>query len=165
MITTRVSKTLSRNDTGETGGHQSGITITKFAATSGVFPDMTTSSLNPRTTLVFKDLRGRTWTFEYIYYNDFFFGKPRFQSHNEHRLTCTLQFTREYGLIAGDEIWFAIDQNGERYIGYQRHVSQAKNPEVENTEENNELQKHLENNEDFVLQLSGSWKQIKLKSI
>lgn len=160
MITTKVSKTLSRNDTGETGGHQSGITITKFAATSGVFPEMTISELNPRVTLVFHDFKGKTWTFEYIYYNDVYFGKPRHQSHNEHRLTCTLQFTREYRLKAGDEIWFAIDESGIRYIGYDRHSSL---PENKQQEENNDLLNQLNSNDDFVLQLSGSWKQVKYK--
>ena len=161
MITTKVSKTLSRNDTGETGGHQSGITITKFAASSGVFPKMTTSVLNPRVSLTFHDLRGKTWTFEYIYYNDVFFGKPRFQSHNEHRLTCTLQFTREYNLKAGDEIWFAIDERGTLYIGHDRHYSLPKDKKKE--EEVDVLLEHMNNSEDFVLKLSGSWKQVKYK--
>jgi hypothetical protein len=161
MITTKVSKTLSRNDTGETGGHQAGITITKFAATSGVFPEMTIRELNPRVTLMFHDFKGRIWTFEYIYYNDVFFGKPRFQSHNEHRLTCTLQFTREYELKAGDEIWFAIDENGTRYIGYDRHYSLPQNKEAE--DEKSDLQEQLNKNDEFVLKLSGSWKQVKYK--
>ena len=161
MITIKVSKTLSRNDTGETGGHQSGITITKFAAKSGVFPEMTTRVLNPRTTLIFYDFKGRTWTFEYIYYNDVFFGKPRHLSHNEHRLTCTLQFTREYNLKSGDEIWFAIDEEGKRYIGYDRSFSSHGVTNIE--EPKNELIEQMNNSEDFVLQLSGSWKQVKYK--
>lgn len=163
MITTRVSKILTRNDTGETGGHQSGITITKFAANSGVFPEMTIRELNPRRTLVFHDFKGRSWSFEYIYYNDVFFGKPQNQAHNEHRLTCTLQFTREYNLKSGDEIWFAIDESEQLYIGYDRHAS-AQQQSLKNEDNKDNLLKQLENDEDFVLQLSGSWKQIKYKN-
>ena len=33
-------KVLSRNDTGETGGHQSGISIPKDVAKSSIFPNM-----------------------------------------------------------------------------------------------------------------------------
>ena len=163
MITTKVSKLLTRNDTGETGGHQSGITITKFAANSGVFPEMTTRELNPRRTLVFRDFKGKSWAFEYIYYNDVFFGKPKHQPHNEHRLTCTMQFIREYNLKSGDEIWFAIDESGSLYIGYYRHASLAQDKIIDEMEKKNEMLEQLENSDDFVLQLSGSWKQVKFK--
>lgn len=116
----KLYKLLTRNDTGETHSHQSGITIPKSVAETPVFPRMSTKLLNPRVELVFFDERGNMWTFQYIYYNDVFFGKPKNKSHNEHRLTCVTSFIRENRIKAGDSIWFSIDDAGVRKIGFKR---------------------------------------------
>ena len=106
----KLYKTLSRNDTGETKSHQSGISIPASVAHSGIFPELGTEKLNPRITITFTDENGRDWTFQYIYYNDAFFGKPARQSHNEHRLTCVKDYIAENAIHSGDKIWFGIDE-------------------------------------------------------
>jgi len=114
----KVYKVLSKNDTGETHSHQSGITIPKTVAKSGIFPEMSTKILNQRTDITFFDEDGVAWTFQYIYYNDIFFGKPREKGHNEFRLTCVREYIKKYNIKSGNQIWFSIDDNGVRHIGY-----------------------------------------------
>ena len=116
----KVWKTLSKNDTGETHSHQSGISIIKDIARSGIFPILTTDELNPRIEVKFIDENFNEWSFQYIYYNDSFFGKPKGKGHDEFRLTCVKDFIRKYDIKAGDDIWFAIDDNGNRVIGFDR---------------------------------------------
>lgn len=113
-------KILSRNDTGETGGHQSGISIPKSVARSSIFPQMSKLVLNPRRDITFIDEGGKEWNLQYIYYNDKYHGKPAKQSHDEFRLTCTNAYIREHNIKSGDQIWFAIDETGKRYIGFLR---------------------------------------------
>ena len=76
----KLYKVLSKNDTGETHSHQSGISIPKAVASSGIFPELTTETLNPRTDITFYDEDNVAWTFQYIYYNDIYFGKSTDQS-------------------------------------------------------------------------------------
>lgn len=121
----KLFKVLSRNDTGETHSHQSGISIPKPVASSGIFPELTTETLNPRTDVTFYDEEGVAWTFQYIYYNDVFFGKPREKGHNEFRLTCVREYIKKYDIKAGNEIWFSIDDNGVRHIGYVSEKQEA----------------------------------------
>lgn len=116
----KIYKILTRNDTGETKSHQSGITIPRNVALTGVFPKMGVESLNPRTSVTFYDENDALWTFQYIYYNDIYFGKPRNKAHNEYRLTCVKDFIAKYKARSGDEIWFGIDDNGVRRIGIER---------------------------------------------
>jgi hypothetical protein len=116
----KLYKVLSRNDTGETNSHQSGISIPKSVAKSGIFPSLGKETLNPRTDIFFIDELGKEWAFQYIYYNDAFFGKPAKQAHNEYRLTCVKDYIKENNIHSGDSIWFGIDDAGERYIGFVR---------------------------------------------
>jgi hypothetical protein len=113
-------KVLSRNDTGETGGHQSGISIPKNVAKSAIFPQMSKLFLNPRRDVTFIDEGGKEWNLQYIYYNDKYHGKPAGKCHDEYRLTCTNAYIREHNIKSGDQIWFAIDESGKRYIGFVR---------------------------------------------
>ena len=71
-------KTLSRNDTGETHSHQSGISIPKLVARTPVFPQLGKEELNPRTEVCFFDEENTCWKFQYIYYNDVFHHLLRF---------------------------------------------------------------------------------------
>lgn len=144
-LVAKLFKTLSRNDTGETKSHQSGISIPASVARSGVFPELGTETLNPRITITFVDENQKEWTFQYIYYNDAFFGKPSRLSHNEHRLTCVKDFILEYGIHSGDQIWFGIDENNERYIGFQKEV----NPNITEIEGQT------------VIKLSANWHYVK----
>ena len=141
----KLYKTLSRNDTGETKSHQSGISIPASVAHSGIFPELGTDKLNPRITITFTDENGRDWTFQYIYYNDAFFGKPARQSHNEHRLTCVKDYIAENAIHSGDQIWFGIDEHNERYIGFKKEAN-ANITEVDGT---------------TVIKLSANWHYVK----
>lgn len=136
-------KVLTRNDTGETNSHQSGITIPKNVASAGIFPKLTTETLNPRTEVTFFDENGTKHVFQYIYYNDVFFGKPKNKSHNEYRLTCVKEFIRDNNIKSGDSIWFAIDEKNVRHIGFEKS-------EVEQKESRT------------FIKLTGGWKYIKI---
>lgn len=116
----KVWKTLSKNDTGETHSHQSGISIIKDIARVGVFPELGIETLNPRVEIKFLDENNKEWTFQYIYYNDKYHGKPATKSHDEYRLTRVKDFIKEYSIMSGDSVWFAIDENNQRRIGFER---------------------------------------------
>ena len=121
-----ISKILTKNDTGETHSHQSGITIPKAVAESGIFPEMTKELLNPRVELTFFDQNDLGWSFQYIYYNDVYFGKPKEKAHNEHRLTCVRKYIQENNIRSGDTIWFSIDENNVRRIGFVKQAEEDK---------------------------------------
>lgn len=144
----KVYKILSRNDTGETKSHQSGISIPKEIARSSIFPPLDSSELNPRTNVLFFDEDNIKWEFQYIYYNDYFFGKEKSKGHNEYRLTCVKNFMSEYTIIAGDSIWFSIDNNEVKHIGF---LKQSKEADKYMKNENNET----------VIEIKGGWHYIK----
>lgn len=158
----KVCKTLSRNDTGETNSHQSGMSIPKSVMKTGVFPILGTTKLNPRTTIVFYEDDGTRWEFQFIYYNDFFFGKPRHKAHDEYRLTCIVDLIRKHGIKAGDEIWFSIDEDGKRTVGFfkQYHEHAANNHTQIKADCVND--DSLEYGKPTVLKLSGKWRSVKL---
>ena len=89
-----ITKELSRNDTGETGGHQAGMLIPRDPEILLFFPKLDPKEYNPRHRLVFRDPLGSKWTFSFIYYNNRFFGGTR----NEYRLTCMTPFIRAHNL-------------------------------------------------------------------
>ena len=71
------------------------------------------------------DEEGVAWNFQYIYYNDIFFGKPREKGHNEFRLTCVREYIKKYNIKSGNQIWFSIDDNGVRHIGYIDEIKES----------------------------------------
>lgn len=145
----KLYKILSRNDTGETHSHQSGISIPKKAAASSVFPKLSKDILNPRVDLNFYDEDNNMYQCQYIYYNDKYFGKPANKCHDEFRLTCVKDFLRRTTAKAGDEIWFGIDVNGVRRIGISDKSSKIDNPNIR------------KENGFTVIKLSSSWRSIK----
>ena len=144
MGTIKFYKTLTKNDTGETHSHQSGITIPKIVAESGIFPILDVNILNPRVEICFYDCNNEMWTFQYIYYNDLFHGKTKKLGHDEHRLTCTKDYIRRNSIKSGDSIWFSIDENGVRKIGFD------KNDETKT------------NDDPSVIKLKAGWRYIKM---
>jgi hypothetical protein len=100
MATNAIEKTLSKNDTGETGGHQAGILVPKEPDILGFFPQLEAKFKNPRVPLDLIDDTGREWTFMFIYYNNKFFGGTR----NEYRVTGMTAYLREFNLKAGDKV-------------------------------------------------------------
>ena len=113
-----ISKVLSANDTGETGGHQAGICIPKGSDALLFFPDLGNTTKNPRVALVFEDDWGQRWHFNFIYYNNKFHNSNG--TRNEYRLTGLTRFFRENGLKAGDEIMLIHGSDGEDYIKYEK---------------------------------------------
>lgn len=96
-----ISKLLSANDTGETGGHQAGILIPKEREILSFFPELDSTEYNPRCHLFFLDAGRERWEFAFIYYNNALLGKG---TRNEYRLTRLTAYMRKHGLQAGDEL-------------------------------------------------------------
>jgi hypothetical protein len=77
MASDAIEKTLSANDTGETGAHQAGICVPKNREILGFFPQLDVKVKNPRVPVDVIDDAGREWTFAFIYYNNRRFGGTR----------------------------------------------------------------------------------------
>lgn len=144
MEIVKVCKILTRNDTGETNSHQSGITIPKEIANTDIFPKMGIDKPNPREEILFFDEDNTLWKFQYIYYNDIFFGKDKKLGHNEHRLTRVKKYLKQNGIVAGDTIFFSIDAKGVRHVGIEKKT---------NDEQDN----------NGVIKLGNGWKCITIK--
>ncbi|MBT6049435.1 MAG: hypothetical protein HOI47_25830 [Candidatus Scalindua sp.] len=114
--TNAIQKILSRNDTGETGGHQAGIHIHKKKEILSFFPVLNKEEKNPRIMITFTDSFEDKWSFSFIYYNNLFFNGTR----NEYRLTGMTSFIKTHKLKAGDELSLARDENGFYAIYFSR---------------------------------------------
>ena len=141
MIEQKITKTLSKNDTGETGGHQAGLLIPRESRILSFFPVLDSSLYNPRAHLRFEDQAGSRWEFAFIHYNNKLFGGTR----NEYRLTRMTRYIREAGLSVGDEIVLQRDRNGGYTISYRRAIE----PEEVRIEDG-----------ESVLKLGSGWKII-----
>lgn len=114
-----ISKVLSSNDTGETGGHQAGMLIPKGGEILEFFPALNGDEKNPRTYLYFIDDVNKRWKFNFIYYNNKFFGGTR----NEYRLTGMTAYIRQNNLKTGDTIVLSRDDIGILSIRFERQNS------------------------------------------
>tara|TARA_Y100001951_G_scaffold104648_1_gene116973 strand:- start:1946 stop:2368 length:423 start_codon:yes stop_codon:yes gene_type:complete len=107
-------KTLSANDTGESGGHQAGILVPKGDVVLRAFlPELGNAVKNPRAWIECTDPDGRTWDFCFIYYNNKHhdLGGTR----NEYRITHMTKFLREFGAVQGDEAVISGEPGSGRY--------------------------------------------------
>ncbi len=142
-MTNEIRKRLSANDVGETGGHQAGILVPKEEQILSFFPDLDRAAKNPRMTLVMRERSDATrWEFNFIYYNNRFFGGTR----NEFRLTVMTKYLRAADAKVGDELIFTRDDNGSYVIDLAR-MPAASTPI----------------STDGVLVLSGGWKVIRIR--
>ena len=121
MIEQTITKVLSANDSGETGGHQAGLLIPRQERILSFFPELDASRYNPRAHLQFEDEAGHYWEFAFIYYNNRLFGGTR----NEYRLTRMTRYIREAGLVTGDEVMMQRHVGGNYSISYRRSNEQA----------------------------------------
>lgn len=137
--TVAIQKILSRNDTGETGGHQAGILIPKKDDILSFFPVLEKKEKNPRFLITVSDSFGERWSFSFIYYNNRFFGGTR----NEYRLTGMTRFMKAHNLKADDELTLKRDKNGFYSIEFSR---------LKSTQATSER----------VLRLGDSWKVIRI---
>lgn len=138
--TDAIQKILSKNDTGETGGHQAGILIPKKEEILSFFPNLSTNEKNPRVKITFTDIHGVKWDFSFIYYNNKLFGGTR----NEYRLTGMTRFIRKNRLASGDELTLHRDLNENFTIRFTR-------------------QKDVQIDEDGELVLGNSWTVVKIR--
>jgi hypothetical protein len=135
-----IAKTLSANDTGDTGGHQAGILVPKEPRIVSFFPSLDRKLKNPRHHLIFYDEDGGRWEFAFIYYNNLFFGGTR----NEYRLTRMTSFIRQNGLKPGDDVILRHDPLTTRWsVTYRRAT-------------------RLHWTASGALRLGSTWKEIKL---
>jgi hypothetical protein len=111
-----ISKILSANDIGATGGHQAGILIPKDPRILGFFPTLDKRLYNPRCHLLFCDDGSGRREFAFIYYNNALFSGTR----NEYRLTRMTRYIRDCGLEIGDEVILKRDEADNYYVGYRR---------------------------------------------
>lgn len=125
-ISKSISKILSDNDIGDTGGHQAGMLIPKREDLLSFFPPLDITTKNPRTSMYFMDISNKVWKFQFIYYNNKFFGGTR----NEYRLTGMTRFYREANLKSGDEVVLARKEN-QLFITYNRKKDIVKETETE----------------------------------
>lgn len=136
----KISKKLSANDVGATGGHQAGILVPKDKTILSFFPSLESNIKNPRISLVVREsIDGTRWKFNFIYYNNRLFGGTR----NEYRLTCMTQYLRAINSRVGDDLIFSKDENGSIYIDH-----------VRSEDDDSKL------NDKGILVLSGGWKII-----
>ncbi len=112
-----ISKVLSANDTGETGGHQAGILIPKDTRLLLFFPALMENEKNPRAHITFVDDSGKHWIFAYIYYNNKKFGGTR----DEYRLTRMTKYINDNLLVSGDIIHMTHLPDQDKYsVSYSR---------------------------------------------
>lgn len=111
-----ISKILSANDTGATGGHQAGILIPKDPRLLAFFPTLDPGKYNPRAHLLFTDDAAVKWEFAFIYYNNALFSGTR----NEYRLTRMTRYIRDAGLDIGDEVILRRDDHDRYQVGHSR---------------------------------------------
>lgn len=99
-----ISKTLSANDLGVTGSHQSGITIPKREEILDFFPPLDPNDDNPEVYFdVLSEDLGRKWTLRFIHYNNKTQGTG---TRDEFRLTGTSDMLKQLAPNVGDRIVF-----------------------------------------------------------
>lgn len=92
--------------------------------------------------VVFERTSRERWVFNFIYYNNKFFGGTR----NEFRLTCMTQYLRSVDARTGDTLVFSRDEDASFVIECSRANRQIANDDSPNK-----------------LVLSGGWTVIKSK--
>ena len=115
-----IEKTLSANDTSESGTHQAGILIPKTGGALAFFPELDNTVKNPRAVIDVIDDGGKEWSFQFIYYNGRTLGVG---TRNEYRLTGMTGFLRQFALKAGDKVTFTRVAERDIRISYKRAES------------------------------------------
>lgn len=122
-------KVLTKNDTGETGGHQAGIVVPKKnAELLEFFPSLNVDEFNPDTWIICEDPDGEHWKLRYVYYNGKTFS-PVKSSRNEYRITHMTKFFVKWGATSGDSVLFSHSVQPNHYKIRIKHRDQ----EAENT--------------------------------
>ena len=121
-------KTLTANDTGETGGHQAGMHIPKSHTELLAFlPHLDPKQKNPDAWLQLTDDSGMTWRFRYIYYNNKHHDDGG--TRDEYRITHMTKFFRAVGATEGDVLALAGSPGTSRYSISVRKAGQGRLPQ------------------------------------
>lgn len=106
-----IEKTLTKNDTGETGGHQAGIVVPRSnLELIEFFPPFDLSEFNPDTWITCIDPNGDHWDMRYVYYNGKTFTPPK-STRNEYRITHMTKYFSKWGAKCGDSVVFSSTKN------------------------------------------------------
>lgn len=107
-------KTLTANDVGKTGAHQSGIHIPKSMPELLRFlPELESTEFNPSSWVICRDDYDEIWKFRYIYYNNKFHSING--RRNEYRLTHITKFLKSHAASAGDFFVISKDNTFDEY--------------------------------------------------
>jgi hypothetical protein len=109
------TKVLTNNDTGETGGHQAGVTIpkgNKFLI--DFFPELDLNEFNPESWIFCTDPDGEIWKMRYVYYNGKTFN-PKKSTRNEYRITYMTKFFAKWSASAEDVLVFTATNRKNHY--------------------------------------------------
>ncbi|MBM69474.1 MAG: restriction endonuclease [Haliea sp.] len=119
-------KVLTKNDTGETGGHQAGIAVPKKDEDLlSFFPRLDPDLFNPDAWITCIDPDGDEWELRYIYYNGKTFDPPK-STRNEYRLTHLTKFFSKWSAESGDSLVFT---STERETYFKLHLESVDNHE------------------------------------
>lgn len=118
-------KTLTANDTGETGGHQAGIHIPKSQSELlALLPLLDSTRKNPDAWLEMTDETGIIWRFRYIHYNNKFHDESG--TRDEYRITHMTKFFRAVGAVEGDIMVISGSPGSHNYTISVRKTDQDK---------------------------------------
>lgn len=106
-------KTLSSNDVGATGTHQSGILIQKSDARHALLPALDFNVKNPDACLICVDERGRRHDLRFVYYNNKLHDENG--TRDEYRITCIMTYLQEVGAREGDVFVLRRDPGSPHY--------------------------------------------------
>ena len=116
-------KTLTANDTSETGGHQAGIHIPKSQTELlALLPFLNPIQKNPDAWLEMTDDTGVTWRFRYIHYNNKLHDECG--TRDEYRITHMTKFFRAVGAVEGDIMVISGSPGSHNYTISVRKVIQ-----------------------------------------
>ena len=114
MGKTEFTKTLTANDTGESGSHQDGLHIPKSDAELLAFlPELNIEIKNPDTLLMCVDDSGNNWTFRFVYYNNMHHDENG--TRDEYRITRVMRYLGTEGAREGDRFSISHDENSKYY--------------------------------------------------
>ena len=125
-MSTTYEKILTRNDTGETGGHQAGIAVPKKnQKLLDFFPSLDGKQFNPDAWIVCIDPDEVQWNMRYIYYNGKTFSPPK-STRNEYRITHMTKLFSRWGAQSGDSVVFSSTDNPDVFKVRIKHYKNFK---------------------------------------
>ena len=113
MTVETYTKSLSANDTGESGGHQAGILVPKGATAFRAFLPSLAEIKNPRAWIECTDPDGKIWDFCFIHYNNKHYDPTG--TRDEYRITHMTKFLRSFGATEGDDVVISGKPGSAKY--------------------------------------------------